>query len=1715
MELCLLLIRMRTLLAVFVITACSAWAQSNTFTIRNVSGSNRTNVPVRMGRPFLDGEIAAYPQVVCGGTPLTTQANVKKRHGSGDAAFALVSFLLPSINSGAVASCSFQNQASGNTTALTKTAMLDAGYDFDAVMELTSTCSGCSQGTQTYSARDALTAWDGSADAPYVGPVWKWAPGSVAQTIVFGDHANGSSDIGWQQTNAMPLTAALSITSGVTTYRQITVADTTNVAVPSIVRISAVNNHDETSTPQSEDIRVCSKTATVLTVCGVSNVTVSGTTVTVTTAASHGVRDGQRVTVAEVNRTSPSGLWPGVNGYWTVTVTSSTTFTYTSASAVSATYASGGVIGRGWNDSTVMGGAAYGLDINGNPAGLYLFPNTWTDPPSAAYKPFRPVVQATFWPTINKVHVRFVGEVADSEKWGDLVYGLVLKTGDASPATVYSSSTDRGEQIFHRAGSRWTKEFWIGGDPPAMEIDHNLEYLKATRWSWNFDTNTARNSSLSVPSAAPAEFAAVYSDNLHDIYDFANLEKSQGSPSLDDQDGPVPQVHTAYLRTFSATMKAAVFGMADLGASWYTHFREGASGKRITRPAAAGCPGQCEASGKGHVLSVTDRPQHYSRNVKLQGSAIPSASRITIPGGVLGSATTTGGFRLGFIHLFEPFSVPYMLTGDFFYLEELWFWAGYGAAYSYAANDTQPYSRGPLTLGYGVSGVPGIACTSTNSTLAAGVDSAQRLIKITSKWTGPSSPTYVSMVQPQIAGKQLAFVSSNAADTMSLYLEGEDATGATQNETIALNGTTVVTTSRTNWISLHGFKFTGGTPAGTVTATFVGVTGALIQWPGPATPNSWINHPLGTGVSIKSSSTSDTSARFDVVLFGTRTGSSALVTETLSLNGTTAVSSSYSDWNRVYGMNTVLDGASTDSLTFGTISVLRPDNAVIMTRGNSSLPVPAQLTPGGAGEERIRIINVDVASKMAVVERGVSGSAKTHSSGATFRYETVDTNNWEIRSTGWYLRLLAAAAFMSPDDSAEGSYFTSIARDQVASIEGQRDIAASAADASYSAVWNWSNTTQSTVGQSGAVRSCGGVALYSPLGIYDRGGTAFTQGWPVQDQALIYGINKSLAYESTGGFPMNYVAMGLGRVEELSVAPATASLNWMATFYNGAVNAAGSGCANCPYTIFTSGRYPVTLRSTGDLATTFSQLHSLYDDGTFSGVDWQGRTSFPTTSAYPCISAMALSFVADKTGGAAAETWLSANLRDSMTWWGRPLVGSANTCATRWSIAPRSTAPGLPTIITTSLPPGQVSAAYSVNLNAIGGVAPYTWNVSAGALCGGLSLAANGTLSGTPTTNETCNFTARVVDGGSDEDTQALSLTINPASGNPVITTVCPVTPAVLNQAYGGYQLAATGGTAPYTWALANSTTLPSGMSLSTGGYITGTPTATGTTTFDFTVTDDASATDTLTSCTIEVTSNNPPSITASPSAILTYSVSFSGSYEASGDPTITYAVTVGSLPPGMSLSSAGTLSGTPTTIGSFPVTVCATNAAGSACAGMTYAVRPSSQGLDVTALVSSTSALVTVRMAGLDANTVLTLVARDDAVIEQSAAVASIPAGLASRQYVLTGLLAGKTYHFDVGGGGYGGTFSIATPASGTSNNAVEYQVSCNSTPGTTHLRVRYGGTSALGSTSSIAACSGGMASVSLTRDSGPLWIADDRCADGACITVLVAHPAVPFMIQ
>jgi hypothetical protein len=84
---------------------------------------------------------------------------------------------------------------------------------------------------------------------------------------------------------------------------------------------------------------------------------------------------------------------------------------------------------------------------------------------------------------------------------------------------------------------------------------------------------------------------------------------------------------------------------------------------------------------------------------------------------------------------------------------------------------------------------------------------------------------------------------------------------------------------------------------------------------------------------------------------------------------------------------------------------------------------------------------------------------------------------------------------------------------------------------------------------------------------------------------------------------------------------------------------------------------------------------------------------------------------------------------------------------------------------------------------------------------------------------------------------RSTTLTVQPTTLT-ISTTSLPT--GVQNQSYSG-TLAATGGTAPYTWSLANNTTLPAGLTLSTAGQVSGTPTVVGTTSFTVQVKDGGS----------------------------------------------------------------------------------------------------------------------------------------------------------------------------------------------------------------------------------------------------------------------------------
>ncbi len=244
-------------------------------------------------------------------------------------------------------------------------------------------------------------------------------------------------------------------------------------------------------------------------------------------------------------------------------------------------------------------------------------------------------------------------------------------------------------------------------------------------------------------------------------------------------------------------------------------------------------------------------------------------------------------------------------------------------------------------------------------------------------------------------------------------------------------------------------------------------------------------------------------------------------------------------------------------------------------------------------------------------------------------------------------------------------------------------------------------------------------------------------------------------------------------------------------------------------------------------------------------------------------------------------------------------------------------------IVTPSpLPRGTVGLAYSQGLQATGGLPPYNWRVSGGQLPPGLQLLNDGRINGTPTTAGTYNFEAVATDSGNGIVTRWYTLTVMTALA---ITTPSPLPSGTLHTTYSK-MLEAVGGLPPYSWRIISGQ-LPPGLQLFTGGRIYGKPTETGVYNFQIELRDDDASVVTRWFALSVFTALRIT--TPSPLPEGTVGDSYSLALQASGgQPPYTWSRIEGSIPPGLTLTPKGVLSGKPTSAGSYRFQVRARDAA-------------------------------------------------------------------------------------------------------------------------------------------------------------------------------------------
>lgn len=428
-------------------------------------------------------------------------------------------------------------------------------------------------------------------------------------------------------------------------------------------------------------------------------------------------------------------------------------------------------------------------------------------------------------------------------------------------------------------------------------------------------------------------------------------------------------------------------------------------------------------------------------------------------------------------------------------------------------------------------------------------------------------------------------------------------------------------------------------------------------------------------------------------------------------------------------------------------------------------------------------------------------------------------------------------------------------------------------------------------------------------------------------------LSASVAYNSSanpitlnisGGVPSS-VAVGTAPLHGSANASGTSITYQPTAGYAGpdsftytATNTAGT---SAPATVsVTVGNPAITVTASGPMS---AQVGASYSQ-TFT---WNGGTApysgFTVTGLPAGLSVggtTATSVTVSGTVSAAGSFSLVATATDSSTGTGPFTTGQGFTLTA-----------GAPTLSMTPAPgnlPMNYGMATTINFASSGGTAPYSYALVSGSLPVGVSFNSTGLLSGTPSVPGNYNISVRTTDSSTGAGAPfALQQNYTIVVGLPTISIDPPSLPnGSAGVAYNA-QLSSSGGIAPYSYTLLSGA-LPTGVSFTSAGTLSGIPRSDG----NFSITLGATDSNGQTASRVYTFTITPATVVLAPAPLAGGAVgtAYSQSLSSSGGiAPYTYAIVSGALPPGIAFSSAGVFSGTPVTAGSYTVVVRSTDDAG------------------------------------------------------------------------------------------------------------------------------------------------------------------------------------------
>lgn len=325
----------------------------------------------------------------------------------------------------------------------------------------------------------------------------------------------------------------------------------------------------------------------------------------------------------------------------------------------------------------------------------------------------------------------------------------------------------------------------------------------------------------------------------------------------------------------------------------------------------------------------------------------------------------------------------------------------------------------------------------------------------------------------------------------------------------------------------------------------------------------------------------------------------------------------------------------------------------------------------------------------------------------------------------------------------------------------------------------------------------------------------------------------------------------------------------------------------------------VTILTSSLPSTGFGQSYS----ATMVAANGSGSYSWSATGLPPGLSMTASTGVISGVTTASGSFSVNVTVLDVVT--GRNAASGYTIVVTTQSLTITS-----PSSLGGFVPGNTISG----NFTASGGQSPYTWTATN--LPAGLNLnGVTGAFSGAATAGGNFNFNVQVSDSQNPPATAVMTISYTVLA---FATSALPL--GTQGTPYSG-SVAATGGTLPYTFSSSN---LPAGLSMTSNGAISGTPTVSGTFGFTANVRDNSGLA-TSTQLSLNIAGGTSSALTLTGGTLPGANVGTAYQYilqPSGGKQPYGFSQVAGVLPPGLTLSTGGILQGSPATSGSYTFSV-------------------------------------------------------------------------------------------------------------------------------------------------------------------------------------------------